>query len=110
MEICQCGISPGFDPDAKNGLKICDWLCRVGEVVSANYWSDGLTLIRAVRRLRRAARLWHNATVSEVANWNEFKSAIKKAFPEEMDATRIRACLASRKQLLGQSVKTFRTK
>lgn len=96
---------PEFTPGNPN-LTAAKWLDKIEQLATINGWDDRTMIYHMQNRLSGLARTWYNNLPSYDYNWSEWKTLVKKTFPDHHDfaATlkKLVACVKQSNQTMTQ--------
>ncbi|KAL1469646.1 hypothetical protein MTO96_040958 [Rhipicephalus appendiculatus] len=61
-----------------------EWLAEIERVASLANWTQSLTMLNAITRLRGAARDWHSSYGIYIQDWDTWKHAVTERFQRKM--------------------------
>lgn len=97
---------PEFSPDNRT-LTASQWIEKVDQLRQINSWDDVATIYHMQSRLTGNAKLWYHGLPSYNYTWTEWKSLIKKSFPDHRDYATLLQKMLERTKVGGETMTTY---
>ncbi|XP_062544504.1 uncharacterized protein LOC134211551 [Armigeres subalbatus] len=97
-------LVPLFNPDETTSNLWLDVLENLKKIYA---WPDSSVLHYAVTRLGEVPRLWYEAVRVKIASWEDFKTELRKGFPNIVDEADVHFRLMKRLKRLDESYEKY---